>query len=63
MSKDSKSIPSDYFLVPDLLAFIVLPIGFGFVPIAGFYPECLRAFLSAKIFAFILKYQVNLLKN
>ena len=59
MSKTSVKIPSDYFLIPELAAFIALPISFGLLPIAGFCPEFLTGYVSANIFAFILKYQVN----
>merc|ERR1712088_774332 len=37
--------PSNYFLYPEFLAFVLLPVTWGLLPIAGFYPELLGGFL------------------
>ena len=38
-------IPSDYFLYPEFLAFVFLPITWVLLPLAGFNPEYLGGFL------------------
>ena len=42
---NEKKIPSNYFLYPEFLAFVLLPVTWGLLPIAGFYPELLGGFL------------------
>ena len=41
VTDNEKKIPSDYFLYPEFLAFVLLPVTWGLLPIAGFYPELL----------------------
>ena len=38
-------IPSDYFLYPEFLAFVFLPVTWVLLPLAGFNPEYLGGFL------------------
>ena len=40
-TENEKKIPSNYFLYPEFLAFVLLPVTWGLLPIAGFYPELL----------------------
>ena len=47
---NEKKVPSNYFLYPEFLAFVLLPVTWGLLPIAGFYPELLGAFLPADMF-------------
>ena len=47
---NEKNIPSNYFLYPEFLAFVLLPVTWGLLPIAGFYPELLGVFLPADMF-------------
>ena len=59
MAKTNK-IPSDYFSYPELLAFILFPISFGLLPIAGFQPQLLQGIFPPAAYAFVLKYQVSM---
>ena len=64
VTDNEKKIPSNYFLYPEFLAFVLLPIGWGLLPIAGFYPELLGGFLPdmflwTKPIEIIIKFQVS----
>ena len=59
-----KKIPSNYFLYPEFLAFVLLPVTWGLLPIAGFYPELLGGFLPVmfmwyKPIEIVIKFQVS----
>merc|ERR1712156_6579 len=42
---NGKKIPSNYFLYPEIMAFVLLPVTWGLLPIAGFFPKALSPFL------------------
>ena len=59
-----KMIPSNYFLYPEFLAFVLLPVTWGLLPIAGFYPELLGGFLPVmflwtKPIEIVVRFQVS----
>ena len=62
---NGKKIPSNYFLYPEFMAFVLLPVTWGLLPIAGFFPKALSPFLPV-IFLWIspidtlIKFQVRL---
>ena len=62
MSNTSK-LPPNYFLYPEFLAFVFLPVTWFLLPMAAYYPEILVAYLpSGAIFNYsnvILTAQVN----
>ena len=64
VTENEKKIPSNYFLYPEFRAFVLLPICWGLLPIAGFYPELLGGFLPdmflwTKPIEIIIKLQVS----
>ena len=64
VTDNEKKIPSNYFLYPEFLAFVLLPVTWGLLPIAGFYPELLVGFLPdmflwIKPIEIIIKFQVS----
>ena len=67
VTDNEKKIPSDYFLYPEFLAFVLLPVTWGLLPIAAFYPELLGGFLPdmflwTKPIEIIIKFQVSTLR-
>ena len=67
VTDNEKKIPSNYFLYPEYLAFVLLPVTWGFLPIAGFYPELLGGFLPdmflwTKPIEIVIKFQVSTFK-
>ena len=66
VTDNEKKIPSDYFLYPEFLAFVLLPVTWGLLPIAGFYPELLGGFLPViflwtKPIEIVVRFQVSTL--
>ena len=64
VTDNEKKIPSDYFLYPEFLAFVLLPVTWGLLPIAGFYPELLGGFLPVmflwtKPIEIVVRFQVS----
>jgi hypothetical protein len=64
MTDNEKKIPSNYFLYPEFLAFVLLPVTWGLLPIAGFYPELLGGFLPVmflwtKPIEIVIRFQVS----
>ena len=64
MTDNEKKIPSNYFLYPEFLAFVLLPVTWGLLPIAGFYPELLGGFLPVmflwtKPIEIVVRFQVS----
>ena len=51
-------VPPDYFIFPEFLAIVFLPITWGLLPIAGFQPDLLANSLPTDIFQSILNAQV-----
>ena len=52
-------IPPDFFVYPELLAFIFLPITWILLPVAGFHPELMKDYLPVTAFMFLANYQVH----
>ena len=52
-------VPPDYFIYPEFLAIVFLPITWGLLPIAGFQLDLLADYLLPAIFQSILKAQVS----
>ena len=64
MTDNEKKIPSNYFLYPEFMAFVLLPVTWGLLPIAGFYPELLGGFLPVmflwtKPIEIVVRFQVS----
>ena len=65
---NKKKIPATYFLYPEFMAFVLLPVTWGLLPIAGFYPELLGGvlpdmFLWTKPIDTVIKFQVSVYSN
>ena len=52
-------VPPNYFIYPEFLAFVFLPITWVLLPVAGFQPNSLADYLPPDIFQSISKAQVS----
>ena len=56
-------IPSDFFRYPEFMAFVLLPVTWGALPLAGFAPTFYQAYLPPMVYQNLLNAQVSLLKQ
>lgn len=48
-----QQVPANYFLYPELLAFILFPVTWGLLPIAAFQPQLLQVYLPPQAYVLI----------
>ena len=59
LAKMPSKVPPNYFIYPEFLAFVFLPITWVLLPVAGFQPNLLADYLPPDIFQSISKAQVS----
>ena len=56
-------IPSDFFRYPEFMAFVLLPVTWGALPLAGFAPTFYQAYLPPMVYQNLFNAQVSLILN
>ena len=51
-------IPSDFFLYPEFMAFVLLPVTWGALPLSAFAPHVYQAYLPPMVYQNLLNAQV-----
>ena len=52
-------VPPNYFLYPEFLAFVMLPVTWGLLPVASFRPELFVNYVPPAVLAAIINAQVS----
>ena len=55
----ARHVDPDYFEHPSIIAYILLPVTWGLLPISGYAPHLLKPYVSAAVYGFLLDWNVS----